>query len=58
MRFKSKGDYIVGAAVADKTDHVLVVSESGFGKRSEVEEYRHQSRGGTGVITLSNRKNR
>jgi DNA gyrase subunit A len=52
MRFKSKGDYIVGAAVADKTDHVLVVSESGFGKRSEVEEYRHQSRGGTGVITL------
>ena len=52
MRFKTKGDYIVGAAVADKTDHVLVVSESGFGKRSEVEEYRHQSRGGTGVITL------
>jgi DNA gyrase subunit A len=52
MRFKSKGDHIVGAAVADKTDHVLVVSESGFGKRSEVEEYRHQSRGGTGVITL------
>jgi len=52
MRFKTKGDYIVGAAVADKTDHVLVVSESGYGKRSEVEEYRFQTRGGTGVITL------
>jgi DNA gyrase subunit A len=52
MRFKSKGDYIVGAAVAEKNDHVLVVSESGFGKRSEVEEYRAQTRGGSGTITL------
>jgi DNA gyrase subunit A len=52
MRFKTKTDYIVGAAVADPTDHVLVVSESGYGKRSEVEEYRKQNRGGTGVITL------
>src|SRR4028119_1069041 len=52
MRFREKGDYIVGAAVADPKDHVLVVSESGYGKRSEVEEYRFQSRGGTGVITL------
>ncbi len=52
MRFKEKADYIVGAAVADLTDHVLVVSESGMGKRSSVEDYRLQSRGGTGVITL------
>ena len=34
-------------AVADPKDHVLVVSESGYGKRSEVEEYRFQSRGGS-----------
>ncbi len=52
MKFKNKGDYIVGAAVADPHEHVLVVSEAGYGKRSEVEEYRFQSRGGTGVITL------
>ena len=52
MRFKHKKDYIVGAAVADPQDHVLTVSELGLGKRSLVEDYRLQSRGGTGVITL------
>lgn len=52
MRFKEKKDYIVGAAVADPQDHVLTVSELGLGKRSLVEDYRLQSRGGTGVITL------
>ncbi len=52
MRFKDKKDYIVGAAVADPQDHVLTVSELGLGKRSLVEDYRLQSRGGTGVITL------
>ncbi len=52
MRFKEKGDYIVGAAVADLEDHVLVVSEEGLGKRSSVEDYRLQTRGGSGVITL------
>lgn len=52
MRFKSKKDYVVGAAVAVPKDDVLVVSERGYGKRSLVEDYRFQSRGGTGVITL------
>jgi DNA gyrase subunit A len=52
MRFKNKGDYIVGAAVADPHEHVLTVSEDGMGKRSLVEDYRLQTRGGTGVITL------
>ncbi|HEX8551353.1 MAG TPA: DNA gyrase subunit A [Abditibacteriaceae bacterium] len=52
MKFKNKGDYIVGAAVAELTDHVLTVSEDGMGKRSSVEDYRLQTRGGTGVITL------
>ena len=52
MRFKIKNDYIVGAAVASPDERVLVVSEEGFGKRSQVEDYRKQTRGGTGVITL------
>lgn len=52
IRFKEKGDYVVGAAVADLNDHVLVVSEEGLGKRSSVEDYRLQTRGGSGVITL------
>ena len=53
MRFKDKTDYVVGAAVAKPEDWVLTVSEQGLGKRSQVEEYRFQSRGGTGVKTLN-----
>jgi DNA gyrase subunit A len=53
MRFKTKGDYIVGAAVAGSEDAVLVVSEFGYGKRSDIEGYRFQTRGGTGVKTLN-----
>ncbi len=52
MRFKHKKDYIVGAAVAAPQDHVLTISETGLGKRSLVEDYRVQARGGTGVMTL------
>lgn len=52
MRFKDKKDYIVGAAVATPLDHVLTISETGLGKRSLVEDYRLQTRGGTGVMTL------
>ena len=52
IRFKEKGDYVVARAVADLNDHVLVVSEEGLGKRSSVEDYRLQTRGGSGVITL------
>ena len=51
MRFKSKDDYIVGAAVASPEDQVLTVTEKGRGKRTSVEDYRYQSRGGKGVIT-------
>jgi DNA gyrase subunit A len=52
MRFKDDADYIVGALAADPEEHVLTVSEGGLGKRSRVDDYRLQSRGGTGVITL------
>ena len=52
MRFKSDGDYIVGAVPADADTQMLTVSEMGLGKRSNIDDYRLQSRGGTGVITL------
>ncbi len=50
MKFKTPGDYIVGAAVATPQDHVLTVSEMGRGKRTLVEAYRKITRGGFGVI--------
>ncbi|MBO9571560.1 MAG: DNA gyrase subunit A [Chitinophagaceae bacterium] len=37
----------------DKSKTVLVVSEKGFGKRTEIEEYRITNRGGKGVKTIS-----
>ncbi len=39
--------------IADKTSNVLVVSEKGYGKRSELEEYRVTNRGGKGVKTIN-----
>ncbi len=53
-----KNDYVVGAAVTPKEHEpgayrILSVSENGFGKRTDVEEYRLQSRGGKGVKNMA-----
>ena len=47
-----KGDYIVAAAVVNKDAQLLVAGENGLGKRTSFEEYRIQSRGGKGIITM------
>jgi DNA gyrase subunit A len=48
-----KGDIVIGMEVFEKgsKDTILMVTEMGYGKRSEIEEYRVQSRGGVGIIT-------
>jgi len=48
----NKGDYIIAAAVVEKGAYLLVAGENGIGKQTEFEEYRVQSRGGKGVITM------
>ncbi len=50
----SKKDEIVDMVVIRNTHEatVLAMSENGYGKRSMVDDYREQSRGGKGVITL------
>ena len=53
-----KNDYVVGVAVTPKEHEagafrILSVTENGFGKRTDVEEYRLQTRGGKGVKNLS-----
>jgi DNA gyrase subunit A len=46
-------DGVVGmVCVQDKTDHILVVSERGYGKRSDLDDYRITNRGGKGVKTM------
>jgi DNA gyrase subunit A len=51
-----KNDEVIGMICVDKEDQsktVLVVSEKGYGKRTEIEEYRVTNRGGKGVKTIS-----
>ncbi len=47
-----KTDAVVALAIVDPTATLLVAGENGVGKRTEFEEYRLQSRGGKGVITM------
>lgn len=51
-----KNNEVVGAVVInqnDKNKTLLVVSELGFGKRSDIEDYRITNRGGVGVKTIN-----
>jgi DNA gyrase subunit A len=48
-----EGDYVVSMiASTNENDMVLTVTERGFGKRTAVEEYRTQGRGGKGIINV------
>ena len=62
-----KDDYVVGVAVTPKERKksdgggdcaclILSVTENGYGKRTDVDEYRLQTRGGKGVINLKTMK--
>ncbi|MEW5847859.1 MAG: DNA gyrase subunit A [Myxococcota bacterium] len=46
------GDEVVGMEVLDAHATVLTVTERGYGKRTAIEEYRRQNRGGKGLITI------
>jgi len=47
----SPEDAVIGMAPVIEGANLLVVSEKGFGKRTEMEEYRIQTRGGKGLMT-------
>ena len=47
-----KNDEVVDMAVVDPTATLLTVCERGYGKRTSFDEYRVQSRGGSGVINI------
>lgn len=50
----TENDEVIGMiCVEDMTRNIMVVSENGFGKRSEIEEYRITKRGGKGVKTIN-----
>ncbi|MGE0142419.1 MAG: DNA gyrase subunit A [Planctomycetota bacterium] len=45
-------DIVVGMVICDATHSLLTVCENGYGKRTELEEYRVQGRGGQGLINI------
>jgi len=51
-----KGVKVVGMEVLGSEDTLLTVTENGFGKRSLIEDYRTQTRGGKGVFSIKTSK--
>jgi len=49
---KLDGSRMVGMDVIEEGKAILVITEKGFGKRTNAEEYRCQSRGGKGVLNI------
>ena len=44
-----EGDYLVDMAIVEEGLNVITISEKGFGKRTDVSEFRVQSRAGKGI---------
>ena len=51
--FNTDGGTVVGVAVSHEGKYLLSVSENGYGKRSEIDEYRKTNRGSKGVKTIN-----
>ena len=52
IRLGSKEDKVMGMLIVKREGSVMVVTNKGYGKRSDLSEYRTQKRGGKGVITI------
>ncbi|HPQ40180.1 MAG TPA: DNA gyrase subunit A, partial [bacterium] len=48
----AKNDYVVGMEILNEGGMILTVTENGYGKRTSIEEYRQQKRGGKGLINI------
>ncbi len=46
-----EGDYVIGMDLCKDDSTLLVVTEKGFGKRTSIDEYKIQNRGGKGILT-------
>lgn len=47
-----KGDRVSAAVVADNSKSLFTITENGYGKRTQLSEYRRQNRGGMGLINI------
>ena len=46
-------DHVIGAEVLNKDDYILIVTEKGYGKITQIDEYRKTHRGSKGVKALN-----
>ena len=53
----NKDDYLVGMDLVEEDKDLLVISELGYGKRTPLDNYRVQTRGGKGVKTYNIKDN-
>jgi len=51
-----KGDEVVSMELVDSKQELLVITRKGFGKRTKVEDYKLQTRGGKGMLTYDKNK--
>ena len=49
----SEGDKVVSMSLSDEGEDLLVVSQNGYGKRTDINEYRSQIRAGKGIKTYN-----
>ena len=52
IRLSSKEDYVIGMLIIRREGTILVATQRGMGKRTDVSQYRTQTRGGKGVMTM------
>lgn len=52
IRFGEEDDAVIGMEAIDGNATILTVCENGYGKRSPLDEYRQQTRGGKGIYTI------
>jgi DNA gyrase subunit A len=52
IKLSSVDDYVVGMLIVKREGTILVATEKGYGKRTDVIQYRTQTRGGKGVLTM------
>ncbi len=52
VQLRADNDYVVGCEAVSGNETLLIVCENGFGKRSQVDEFRKAHRGGVGVRSI------
>ena len=52
IRLGSKDDRVIGMLIVKREGTIMVATENGFGKRTSIDSYRQQNRGGKGVVTI------